>query len=183
MKTSKKIILIILIVIFAVALNFFLWNYVTSYNKIFMTVTSLFFLVLFILTIVLWRSTETIVNNSTLNISDYYKISNAKELWKISSIIWASIYYFLSGLSILSSIVIIYISSSKVGKEEDVIFYSVLAIFFSIIVFILHPMEIAIGYRSAFKKMNICMLKFSNKMIDFKEVIKTLEECEDLIIL
>lgn len=98
-----------------------------------------------------------------------------------SSIIWMSMYYWLYLVSILSTIIVIYLSSLRMlyGK---IFFYSVVSLFFIFAELVLQPKKISYGYRKAFmiidKELNMCK---SEKLICAKCMAQCLAECEKVL--
>lgn len=88
--------------------------------------------------------------DETLN--KYIKVKN-KHI-KVS-ILWLCAYYWLTAISILSTIIVIYITTFPEDQETYKVFvYSVFSLFCTVINFVLNPREISAAYRKCFILLN-----------------------------
>lgn len=98
-----------------------------------------------------------------------------------SSIIWLSIFYWLTLSSILSTIIVIYLCAYEKDDSIRIFLYSVLSLFSIIIDFVLSPRVNSIGYRKAFRYIDNILLKTISVDTDSNEIINSINQCEDII--
>ncbi len=88
-----------------------------------------------------------------------------KNVWLRSAIIWMLVAYWMISSSLLSTMIVIYISSDKDNNIDTnrIIFYSIASLFVSVMYYSLNPMSISRGYRKAFHDINRAILMTENQ--------------------
>lgn len=89
-----------------------------------------------------------------------------RKIWIRSSIIWLSIYYWLILNSILTTLLVLYISCyENMGVNEmqaRVFFYSVISLFSSICPYVVNLQEISKAYRKAYRVLDKALVLNEN---------------------
>ena len=100
-----------------------------------------------------------------------------REIWKISNIIWLSIYFFLNILMILLPILVIYATQNG-NSDKTIIVYSIISICGTCSSWLIRPKEQAHGYRVAFESLNSALNHFLAGEKEWQDVLKAIDEGE-----
>ncbi len=89
------------------------------------------------------------------------KAYSLRNIWLKTTIIWMLVAYWMISSSMLSTLIVIYISSenNKGVDTNRIIFYSIASLFVSVMYYVLSPMAVSRGYRRAFREINKAILK------------------------
>lgn len=145
----KRVILIIVPTIIIFVIDFIIHALIPleAYDYLFMLTISIFFEGCSIMMICLIPVKKTLASESSL-------INDALEkntVWLLSYVIWLAVYFLLTFIPILSSCIVVYVTSVGNANSEmsKIVFYSVISLAVSFIVILMHPLDIARGYRLA----------------------------------
>lgn len=105
-----------------------------------------------------------------------------KSIWLVSTIVWMLVGFWMISSSLLSTLIVIYISSdiSNGVDTNRIIFYSIASLFVSVMYYALAPMAMSRGYRKAYQEINTAILKYECIEKDGKALAEAIikgEEC------
>lgn len=104
-----------------------------------------------------------------------------KQAWMICYFLWLTAYYFISGMSIYASCIIIYVSSQNDDALEITILYSIIALSLTFINLIIKPYEGSKSYRDAYIRMEKNILDYINGSMKIEDFPSEFEFCEKQI--
>lgn len=105
-----------------------------------------------------------------------------KQAWLKSEWLWQYSYYYITGMSLLSSCIVIYISSENINnKTSSIIFYSILSMTLTFLNLLINPFKGAKSYRNAYIRMEKDILDCINNKMDINDLPKEFEICENEI--
>lgn len=145
-------------------------------------VSDLFFIAGIILLFTLCSLVLVICERYPMQEDDTIKNSAIKRrnIWLRSSIIWLCVYYWLILNSILTTVVVLYISCYENMELPEmqvrIFFYSVISLFSSICPYIVNLQEVSKAYRRAYRILDEALVlnkDFTNAIIDGEKIIET----------
>lgn len=150
---------------------------IAGYNMLMLSATILTFMA-FLETVLLFLDDKRLFNG---NANMYQKLEfywNKKQYWMICHWLWLTVYYFISGMAVLSSCIIIYVVSQIDDSTNAVIFYSVIALSLTFINLLAKPFDGSKAYRNAYIRMEKDILNCMNDKMDILELPAEFEACE-----
>lgn len=185
--TIAKSLLCILVVIITICIDWFmLLNISEPYNKMMIIIVSICIDALGILVITLWHIfpyTDLDKCKFSVDIRELQRTHALSQIWKISYIIWLTVYFILIGMSIFSSVIAAFIASDKDSSANQIILYSTISICFTTISLLVRPKEQASGYRYAFEQLSRVLQRYLGGDTECKwdDVVSTIATCEEVI--
>lgn len=82
--------------------------------------------------------------------------------WMVALLWWSFFSYYVTGMSFLASMLVLYISSKNIGGQDEYIIYSIVAATFTIINFAVKPNKRSIAYRRAWARLDNEIFSFTN---------------------
>lgn len=106
-----------------------------------------------------------------------------KSIWLVSTIVWMLVGFWMISSSLLSTLIVIYISSdvSNGVDTNRIIFYSIASLFVSVMNYALAPMAMSKGYRKAYQEINTAILKYECIEKDKKVLAEAIIKGEEYI--
>ncbi len=178
----KKVLGCILIMLIYLVVQTVLIIYlkITSYHKLTISIILLAGVICTEIIYTYIDDTRLFNNNEDL----YNKIQfywNKKQAWMSCHFLWLTAYYFLSGMSVLSSCIIIYVTSQDSNALDAVILYSIIALSLTFLNLIIKPYEGSKAYREAYNRMEKDILNYVNGTMKIEDFPSEFEYCENLI--
>lgn len=119
--------------------------------------------------------------NSQLTNDDFQHIQKICDGWFKTSKIWGSLHYILAAYAATASIITVYIASSEIFIQIDIVLYSIIALVSSMISLILRCDIKSTIDRNAFNKMQAKIYNFKLGKCTEEDLIKCFIECESKI--
>lgn len=179
----KKSIMLIITYALIFGLNFILWKHLSPYDRVLIIGASASLAIL---------STSIIL--FAMSDGNYYVINKEgipddlirdayikRDSWQALHFTWKTVYYLLTGLSILLSVLVLYIACYNSESTDKIILYSILSIILTTVSFILRPKELAYGFRQAFEALNYKLSLFSSGKCFWEEVLVSIRRGEHII--
>ena len=101
-----------------------------------------------------------------------------RNLYLRTSIIWQTVYYLVTLVSLLTSIIVIYLCTFKEAEELRIFIYSVISLFATVVDFVMKPKDVAVGHRKSFNLLDREIATQQNKNTTLTE---TVYKCEEII--
>lgn len=165
------------------AFAFFIWGIwyflnIAYYHKFVMSITLIAILICVEILLTCVDDTR-IFKGDAKKYTEIILLWSKKQSWLICYMLWLSAYYFISGMSLLSSCVVIYITSEQtINDPGAIVIYSILSLLLTFVNLLVNPFNGSKAYRNAYIKMETEIIKYIANETKLSDLYKVFDECE-----